>query len=46
MNGLPGETLKKSYCPFQIWPLKTCNKDMSKNITATFKHLKLAADRR
>ena len=24
-----------SYCPLQIWPLKTCNKDTSKNITAS-----------
>ena len=24
-----------SFCPFQIWPLKTCNKDISKLITAS-----------
>ena len=36
-----GETFKKSdsifliYCPLQIRPLKTCNKDISKTITAS-----------
>ena len=24
-----------SYCPLQIWPLKTCNKDISKILTAS-----------
>ena len=24
-----------SYCPLQIWPLKTCNKDISKTVIAS-----------
>ena len=41
MSGLIGETLKKSYfifssyCPLQMWPMITCNKDISKNISAS-----------
>ena len=45
MSGLPGENCSKkvtiyivSYCPLSIWPLKTCNPDISKIImTRSFK---------
>ena len=47
MSRLPGENKKKvmlfflSYCPLQIWilKLKTCNKDISKTITALASNL-------
>ena len=42
MSRLPGENKKKkvilfcsSYCPLQIWTLKTCNEDISKTIIAS-----------
>ena len=40
MSRLPCENLQKvflfiwSYCPLQMWALKTCNKDISKIIKA------------
>ena len=37
MSRLTGETLNYyfffSFCPLQIWPLETCNKDILKTIT-------------
>ena len=47
---LPGEYLKKvikflSYCPLQIWAIKTCNQKISKIIIASsFKHGQLVED--
>ena len=41
MNRLSGENRKiyilffSSYCPLQIWTLKTCNKDIAKTIPAS-----------
>ena len=41
MTKLPGGNLKKSYlfyssyCPLQIWSLKTCSQDISKIIIAS-----------
>ena len=47
MSKLPGESLKKfsNYCHLQIWPLKTCNQDISKIIIAnSFKLGQLTED--
>ena len=56
MSRLPGEIFKKkvcvcvlhlklSYCPLQIWALKTCNQDILKIIIASsFKHAQLTED--
>ena len=34
-----------SYCPLQIWALKTCNEDISKTIiVSSFKHGQLIED--
>ena len=45
MSRISGEKQKKSfyiyssYCPLQIWALKTCNQDISKiSIASSFKH--------
>ena len=48
MRGLPGEffvVVVLSYCPLQIWTLKTCNHALSKiNITRSFKLDQLIED--
>ena len=53
MSKLPGENVLKkkvkkkisSYCHLQIWPLETCNQDISKIIIAkNFKHGQLTED--
>ena len=51
MSRKPGENLKKSYsiflsyCPLQIWSLKTCHQDISNIIVArSFKHGQFVED--
>ena len=50
MSRLPDEILKKSYsiflsfCPLQIWALKTCNRDISKVMASSFKHGQLTEE--